>query len=119
MQTKNSTNLGEKATPLSDKKANGKEMPWREKKISNVGYYELLELLNFKKAERVANCGDILEFKKNEEGRLKLARAWFCMSPLCPMYNWRKSMKRSAQTRIIVERVIREKPKARKPVGCS
>ena len=113
MNPNTTTETCAKATPLRDLKVNGKEMPWREKKTANVGYYELLELLNFKKAERVADCGDILEFKKNEEGRLKLARAWFCKSPLCPLCNWRKSMKRSAQTRIIVERVVREKPKAR------
>ena len=113
MQTNNSTISGGKAIPLSDKKKNGKEMPWREKKLSNVSYFELLELLNFKKAERVGNCADILEFKAVDEGRLKLWRAWFCKSPLCPICNWRKSMKQSAQTRIIVEQLVREKPKAR------
>lgn len=113
MNTKNSTTTREKAIPLSDKKANGKEMPWREKKTANVSYYELLELLNFKKAERVGNCADILEFKPISDGRLKLWRAWFCKSPLCPICNWRKSMRQSAQTRIIVEQVVREKPKAR------
>ncbi|WP_439097672.1 protein rep [Kurthia massiliensis] len=43
----------------------------------------------------------------------KLAKTWFCKSPLCPMCNWRKTMKRSVQTTKIVEEVIRQKSKAR------
>ena len=102
-----------KSTVLSDKKKNGKVRPWRDKKIANVAYYELLEILVFKKAKRVSMCGDILEFDITTEGEMKLAKAWFCKSPLCPMCNWRKSMKLSVQTTKIVTEVIRQKPKAR------
>jgi len=113
IQENNIINCSSKSTTLSDKKKNGKELPWREKKIANVGYFELLEILQFKKAERVSICGEILEFDITHEGRMKLAKAWFCKSPLCPMCNWRKTMKRSIQTTKIVEEVIRQKPKAR------
>lgn len=113
MSKNDSTNAYEKAIPLSDKKENGEERPWRSKKIANVSYSELLSILEFKKAERVSLCGDILEFNVNDEGRLKLAKAWFCKSPLCPMCNWRKAMKNSIQTRKIVTEVVRRKPTAR------
>jgi len=103
----------EQKTVLCDKKVNGKVQPWKEKKTANVGYFELLEILQFKKAERVSSCGEILEFDITYEGRMKLANAWFCKSSLCPMCNWRKTMKRSLQTTKVVEEVIRQKPKAR------
>ena len=112
MCTHNNMDLDQK-TVLCDKKANGKVQPWKEKKLANVGYFELLEILQFKKAERVSTCGEILEFDITHEGRMKLAKAWFCKSPLCPMCNWRKTMKRSIQTTKIIEEVIRQKPKAR------
>lgn len=98
---------------LKDIKKNGKEQPWQKKKLANVNYFELLHILKFKKAERVSKCGEILEFDVTNEGRMKLAKAWFCKSPLCSMCNWRKTMKRSVQTTKIVEEVIRQKPNAR------
>lgn len=105
--------VSEEKTILCDKKANGKVQPWREKKTANVNYFELLHILKFKKAERVSQCGEILEFDVTQEGHMKLAKTWFCKSPLCPMCNWRKTMKRSIQTTKVVEEVIRQKPKAR------
>ena len=112
MCTHDNTNLDQK-TILCDKKANGKVQPWKEKKLANVGYFELLEILKFKKAERVSMCGEILEFDITQEGRMKLAHAWFCKSLLCPICNWWKTMKRSVQTTKIVSEVIRQKPVAR------
>jgi len=112
MCTYHSTSI-ENKTILKDKKKNGQEQPWKEKKIANVQYYELLEILQFKKAARVSTCAEILEFDMTKEGRLKLAHAWFCKSPLCPICNWRKTMKRSVQTTKIVSEVIRRKPLAR------
>lgn len=98
---------------LIDKSKTGKERPWREKKIASIGYSELLHILEFKKAQRVHECGEILEFTMNVEGRLKLFKAWFCKSPLCPMCNWRRSMKHSFQAEKIVAEVMNRKPKAR------
>lgn len=112
MCTHNSMNLFNN-TILVDKKSNGKEQPWKEKKVANIRYFELLEILKFKKAERVSWCAEILEFDVMSEGRKKLAKTWFCKSPLCPICNWRKTMKRSVQTTKIVSEVIRQKPAAR------
>src|SRR5699024_12636872 len=73
--------------------------PWREKKIANVDYFELLHILEFKKAERVKDCAEILEYKQNREtGERKLYRVWFCKSRLCPMCNWRRAMKHGIQS---------------------
>lgn len=100
-------------TTLCDKKDNGTVRPWREKKLANLHYFELLQMLNLKKSIRVKSCGEILEFNVTNEGKMRLARAWFCKSVLCPMCNWRKAMKRSIQTMKVVEKVIILKPTAR------
>lgn len=98
---------------LRDFTKSGKERPWKEKKIGNVTYSELLEILKIKKAHNVRQCGNILEFKATDEGYLKLYKTWFCKSKLCPVCNWRRAMKNSYQTQKIVEAVIQEKPSAR------
>lgn len=98
---------------LIDKSKTGKVRPWKEKKIANVGYHELLHILEFKKADRVKDCGQVLEFKATDEGRLKLFKTWFCKSSLCPMCNWRRAMKHSFQSEKIVEEVMKQKPTAR------
>src|SRR5699024_11225985 len=73
----------EKSRVLVDKTKSGKVRPWREKKIANVDYFELLHILEFKKAERVKDCAEILEYKQNREtGERKLYRVWFCKSRL-------------------------------------
>src|SRR5699024_11712385 len=43
----------------------------------------------------------------------KLYRVWFCKSRLCPMCNWRRTMKHGIQTQKVVAEVVRLKPKAR------
>src|SRR5699024_11807885 len=66
--------------------------PWREKKMGNVDYFELLHILEFKKAERVKDCAEVLEYKVSyETGEKTLYRVWFCKSRLCPMCNWRRA----------------------------
>lgn len=106
--------LEEKSTVLVDKTRSGKVRPWREKKLANISYWELLHILEFKKAARVKACAEVLEFRVDEEtGEMNLANVWFCKSRLCPMCNWRRTMKHSIQTQKVVAEVIRRKPKAR------
>ena len=55
--------------------------------------YSLLSL--DKRAYRVGQCGSILEFKVYFDGETphKLNKANFCRDRLCPMCNWRRSLK--------------------------
>lgn len=107
-------NPDEKASVLIDKTKSGKERPWKDKKIDSISYFELLHILEFKKAERVRDCGNVLEFKADEDlGYLKLYKAWFCKSRLCSLCNWRRAMKHSFQSKKIVAVVMQQKPKAR------
>ncbi len=98
---------------LKDMTKSGKQRPWREKKIDNVSYADILEILKIKKAFNVKQCGNVLEFKPTDEGYLKLHKTWFCKSKLCPVCNWRRAMKNSYQAQKVIEEVVKEKPTAR------
>ena len=98
---------------LKDITKNGKQRPWKEKKLDNVSYADILEILKIKKAYNVKQCGNVLEFKPSNDGYLKLYKTWFCKSKLCPVCNWRRAMKNSSQAQKVIEEVVKEKPKAR------
>lgn len=98
---------------LKDITKNGKQRPWREKKLDNVSYADILEILKIKKAYNVKQCGNVLEFKPSNDGYLKLYKTWFCKSKLCPVCNWRRAMKNSSQAQEVIAEVVKEKPKAR------
>src|SRR5699024_3662656 len=104
----------EKSRALVDKTKSGKVRPWREKKIANVDYCELLHILKLEKAERVKACAEILEYKqKRETGGRELYRVWFCKSRLCPMRSWRRAMNHGIQSQRVVAEVITPNPTVR------
>ena len=92
---------------LKDMTKSGKQRPWREKKIDNVSYADILEILKIKKAFNVKQCGNVLEFKPTDEGYLKLHKTWFCKSKLCLVCNWRRAMKNSYQAQKVIEEVVK------------
>ena len=98
---------------LNDIRKNGKRNDWKEKKRANVQYSNLLQELEYKKASNVRVCAEVLQFLKNDEGQLKLKQAWFCKSRLCPMCNWRRSIKHSSQVIKIVDEAVKKHPKGR------
>lgn len=93
----------EKSRFLNDVSASGYKRPWKEKKLDNLTYAEYLEILNFKKAHNVRDCGETLEFVKTNDGRLKLYRTWFCHSRLCPLCAWRYSIKNTYEVSRILD----------------
>lgn len=74
--------------------------------FDELGYKKLL-------VERIQSCGDVLRFVRREDGSLKLYQAYFCKNKLCPMCNWRRSMKYSYQTARIVDEAIKQEQKGR------
>jgi plasmid rolling circle replication initiator protein Rep len=68
----------------------GRFRPKHEKSVELAEVYSRLDLHS--RAFRVADCGTFLEFHVTEEGK-KLHKANFCKDRLCPMCNWRRSMK--------------------------
>lgn len=100
---------------LVDKNSLGKERDWRGRKILSLKLADIFKELQYKKTfvERVISCGDTLQFIQNQDGNLKLYQAYFCKNKLCPMCNWRRSMKYSYQTSRIVDEAIKQSPKGR------
>lgn len=98
---------------LKDISRNGKERPWRERKLENLQYAEYLRILNFKKANRVKECGEVLRFVADDEGRLRLYQTWFCKSRLCPLCNWRRSMGQSNQLMQVLDEAHKQRKTGR------
>lgn len=100
---------------LVDKNSRGKDRNWRGRKILSLKLADIFKELQYKDSliERVATCGDTLRFIRREDGSLKLYQAYFCKNKLCPMCNWRRSMKYSYQTSRIVDEAIKQSPKGR------
>lgn len=92
---------------------NGKRQPWRQKKIENLKYANYLQILKFKKAYRVHECAEKLAFAVDSNGKKKLYQAWFCKSRLCPMCQWRRSLKVTYELKKVLKTAIEEYPKAK------
>lgn len=96
---------------LKDENARGRDRAWSYKKTKSLKMYELIErasLLNYSregidliKPERlitIEECGNTLIFgvfedPKTKKHKKKLVFANFCRHRLCPMCNWRKSIR--------------------------
>ena len=63
--------------------------------------YELLSL--YRRADRVSQCGSYLDFGVLPDGTKKLVKANFCRDRLCPMCNWRRSLKLYSQVSQVMD----------------
>lgn len=100
--------------PLVDWGTNGKPRPWRKHHIEGLMLSELYETLGsdpdtpdaaryLDKARRLAGCAPFAEFERLPDGALHLHTSSFCRVRLCPMCQWRRSLKLGAQVRQVVE----------------
>lgn len=96
---------------LKDVKSNGKERPWREKKLKTLDLAEIYDLLGLdNKAFRVKYCSCQLSFKvDNETGEKKLNSMMSCQVRLCPMCNWRRSLKIYGQISKVMNKALEYK----------
>lgn len=90
----------------------GKDRKWKERKLQNIEYAKRLEILGYKAFANVYQCAEVLKFKELE-GQLRLHQAWFCKSKLCPICNWRRSMKYGVQLGQIIDVAREREPKAK------
>lgn len=100
---------------LHDVSKKGKDRKWKERKKANLRFAQRLEKLNYseKKIERVSTCADLLKFIKDPVQGLKLYQAYFCGNKLCPICDWRRSIKYSFQAKKMIDRALKMYPKAR------
>ena len=88
---------------LIDKSRTGKRRDWRLHKIHNSYISIAYEDVNPKKAERMKDCANWLSFVPRGDGTLKLHDARFCRVRLCPICQWRRSLKTFAQMSQVLE----------------
>ena len=106
---------------LTDKKASGEERPWKFHKLSSLKLYKLYTLAKkidpkcISKSSYAAleHCASFLLYGINQVGVKKLRQADFCKARLCPMCNWRKSLKVFSQTSQITEYMLENHPTTR------
>lgn len=78
---------------------------WTTKKNDSFELSKVYRALGLdSKADRLASCGDFLEFAINKEtGERKIYNANFCKVRLCPTCSWRRSLKVFGQLSKIME----------------
>ena len=106
---------------LSDIADNGKERPWKERKVSSKDLAELFKLarkqdetiLSVSRLQALEECGSFLLFDRDAERKHRLRHANFCRLRLCPMCSWRKSLKLFSQVSEIATELLHQQPSAR------
>ena len=101
---------------LIDLKSNGEERPWNKHKNASRRLHYLYTLA--RKIDKdcitnsafiaLENCASFLLYKLGSQGEMKLKTADFCKSRLCPMCNWRKSLKMFGQASRITEKMLED-----------
>ena len=104
--------------PLQDRSPSGRVRPWRVHHRDGLMLAEVYESMAeltaeqpdnnaakyLDKARRLTQCASFAEFEKLPSGELRLHDSSFCRVRLCPMCQWRRSLKLGAQVRQVVER---------------
>lgn len=98
---------------FKDTDKNGKDRKWKERKFANIDLAASLERLGYRNFNNVYECAEVLRFREQEDGSLKLFQTWFCKKKLCPICNWRRSMKYSYQAEEVITEAIKQFPKGR------
>jgi len=106
-------NQNQDLKPLKDVSKKGKDRKWRERKLKNIELAGRLEKLGYRSFERVYQCAEVLKFVEQEDGTKKLYQSYFCKNKLCPICNWRRSMKYAYQAELVVNEVMKRYPKGR------
>ena len=99
---------------LQDFSSTGKERPWKIHKQENLRLVEIYKMTKEKKLNLISDsrlfdlehCADTLLFIENEERKRKLKQANFCRVRLCPMCQWRRSLKMFGQVKKITDKIL-------------
>lgn len=102
---------------LEDTSASGRKRPWSKHKMSNVELTKLFEIarsidetiLSDSRMNSLKHCGDTVIFLQDAAGNRKLKSANFCRVRVCPMCNWRRSMKLFSQVSAITDAILAAK----------
>lgn len=96
---------------LVDYSATGKKRKWDLHKQNNLKLVELYKqaikispnVISPKRLQDLADCASQLEYLQDVEGNKKLYKTYFCRVRLCPMCQWRRSLKLFSQVSKITD----------------
>lgn len=96
---------------LMDYSATGKKRKWNLHKQNNLKLVELYKqaikispnVISPKRLQDLADCASQLEYLQDAEGNKKLYKTYFCRVRLCPMCQWRRSLKLFSQVSKITD----------------
>lgn len=96
---------------LQDVSGSGKPRKWKEHKQNNLRLAELYREANKKYPRLISSgrlwdmeqCANALQFVRYADGSKKLYQAYFCRNRLCPMCQWRRSLKLFGQVSQITD----------------
>lgn len=99
---------------LKDYSSTGKERPWKLHKQENLQLVKIyktareknINLITDSRLFDLEHCADTLLFAENAEGEKKLKSANFCRLRLCPMCQWRRSLKMFGQVQTITDKIL-------------
>ena len=94
---------------LEDVSQTGKPRKWKEHKQNNLRLAELYKeankqfprLISSARLWDMEQCANSLEFLRYADGSKKLKQAYFCRNRLCPMCQWRRSLKLFGQVSMV------------------
>lgn len=102
---------------LLDKRTNKEEpKPWKEHKKNTLALANLIALakekgytglITDKRLKDMYECADALVFANYQDGSSRLARANFCRNRICPMCQWRRSLKTFGQVTVLTEELLK------------
>lgn len=101
---------------LVDVSSTGRTRNWSEKKKMNLELSEIFEYARMKdstfitpsRLNQLKECGSYLKYAETKEGR-KLVEANFCRIRLCPMCQWRRSLKLFSQVSEITDYILKKR----------
>lgn len=97
--------------PLEDRNKRGRKAPWAEHRDNGEILSFAYMALDASKAARLRTCAPRLVYEMQDEDgqkRLKLHTAWFCRVRLCPVCQWRRSLKMYGQAAQVIEAANKE-----------
>lgn len=106
---------------LADYSATGKKRKWDLHKQNNLKLVELYKqaikispnVISPKRLQDLADCASQLEYLQDAEGNKKLYKTYFCRVRLCPMCQWRRSLKLFSQVSKITDYINQQNNQVR------
>lgn len=107
MKYENNQDLKNLKDILVDVNYNGKIIDWKNKKIRSIYIADSFRRIGINNvANNIKWCGSSLAFAVNSiTGEKKLFSANFCKQRLCPMCQWRKSLKVFHQVSLVMDKL--------------